>query len=241
MSTLLDRYFPQTQSIRDTLSFIEQCLDKPTYNHVRRSALFSALIVTKLKTATTDNPLANVDLELVVVSNLLHDLAWNPDLDSTKQFVSQDKRFEVDGADAARKFLQGLDWDERRIQLVWDTIALHSTQSIAWYKEPEVAVAQYGIATDVYGQPGIPFPGVVEGSGVSAEDLQEAYKAYPSLKLAQYVKKAMCALCVQKPDATLDGFVSQYGEEYVEGYTLKGKRVVDVMKMREANEDGKEV
>lgn len=54
--------------------------------------------------------------------------------------MSADKRFEVDGANAARDFLgrEAPDWDGRKIQLVWDAIALHTTASRSVYKEAEV-------------------------------------------------------------------------------------------------------
>jgi hypothetical protein len=38
--------------------------------------------------------------------------------------------------------------DERRLQLAWDAIALHSTASIALHKEPEVMICCAGIIAD---------------------------------------------------------------------------------------------
>ena len=82
------------------------------------------------------------------ISAILHDLGWDP----TGALVSADKRFEVDGAIAARAFLdregKAEDWDARRTQLVWDSIALHATPSIAAHKEPEVQACAYGILAD---------------------------------------------------------------------------------------------
>lgn len=245
MTTLSDQLLPQTQSVKDAMAFAKQYLDETTYNHVIRSAIFSSIMVRNLKTNDEDNPLADVDLEAVIVSNLLHDMAWNPNLPTTKQFISQDKRFEVDSANTARGFLQQLDrardWDKHRTQLVWDAIALHATPSIACHKEPEVAISHYGIAIDIYAMPGVPFRGVSPENSVSKNDLDEAYEEFPSFKLAEYLKGAMCALCLQKPETTFDSFVSGYGEEYVEGYTLHGKRVVDFLKAREVKESEEQV
>jgi hypothetical protein len=65
--------------------------------------------------------------------------------------ISKDKRFEVDGAIGARNFLlkegKREDWDKHRIQLVWDTISLHTTNSIWPYKEVEVQAACLGITS----------------------------------------------------------------------------------------------
>jgi len=61
--------------------------------------------------------------------------------------VSTDLRFEVDGANAARDFLrrEAPDWDGRRVQLVWDAVALHTTPSITRHEEAEVGATCVGI------------------------------------------------------------------------------------------------
>lgn len=228
---------PTTPSIKAVLTFIRSHLDDPTYNHVVRSTLFALKLTENLSQNQPDSPLLPVDEEIVAVSNLLHDMSWNPTLTSTRQFFTPNKRFEVDGADAARSFLQSLptdhNWDKRRLQLVWDAIALHSTSSIAFYKEAEVAISHMGILIDVVGVPNPPIPDIPESCAVSREFYNRVYGAFPSLKLATYLKGAMCALCKEKPETTFDNFVAGYGEEYVEGYSLKGKRIVDLLKMRE--------
>jgi hypothetical protein len=43
------------------------------------------------------------------------------------------KRFEIEGADAARAFAREEGLDDRRLQLIRDTVALNSTPSIALY------------------------------------------------------------------------------------------------------------
>ena len=69
--------------------------------------------------------------------------------------ISQDKRFEVDGAHAARKFLRenanSSEWDKHRLQLVWDAIALHTIGSVVFEKEPECQACSYGIWADFQG------------------------------------------------------------------------------------------
>ena len=85
------------------------------------------------------------DEELLYVSALFHDLGL------TKKFSSPDKRFEVDGANAARSFLQQHGMDNESIRLVWDSIALHTTIGIAEYKEPQVSLIYSGVGYDVMG------------------------------------------------------------------------------------------
>lgn len=108
------------------------------YNHSLRTFLFASL----------NGGLNNVkyDAELLYVSTMFHDLGL------TAHYRSEDKRFEVDGADAARDFLRGHGVPPQSMQLVWDAIALHTSPGIAEYKEPEVALLNYGVALDVIGR-----------------------------------------------------------------------------------------
>ena len=48
------------------------------------------------------------------------------------------RRFEVDSADEARRFLQGHGVPEDSIRRVWTAIALHTTPGIPQFMEPEV-------------------------------------------------------------------------------------------------------
>ncbi len=86
------------------------------------------------------------DAELLYVSAAFHDLGLTP------HYRSDDKRFEIDGADAARDFLRSHGIAPQMLQLVWDAIALHTSPGIAEFKEPEVALLNFGVALDVVGR-----------------------------------------------------------------------------------------
>jgi hypothetical protein len=108
------------------------------YNHSLRVFLFASINGQKEK--------LKFDSELLYVSSVFHDLGL------TKKYSSEDLRFEVDGANAARDFLKSHDLPKEAIQLVWDTIALHTTIGIAEHKEPEVAMMYSGVGLDVMGE-----------------------------------------------------------------------------------------
>ena len=108
------------------------------YNHSLRVFLFASLNGKGIAT--------QYDPELLYVSSVFHDLGLTPTYSST------DNRFEVDGANAARDFLKGHGLPEKSLQLVWDTIALHTTIGIAEYKEAEVALMYAGVGLDVMGE-----------------------------------------------------------------------------------------
>lgn len=112
--------------------------NKLLYNHSLRSFLFASL------NGQQNN--RRYDAELLYISAIFHDLGLTP------HYRSDDKRFEVDGANAARDFLRGHGVPPQSLQLVWDAIALHTSPGIAEYKEPEVALLNYGVALDVVGK-----------------------------------------------------------------------------------------
>lgn len=108
------------------------------YNHSLRVFIFSSL--------NGERKQLKYDTELLYVSSIFHDLGLTP------HYSSPNKRFEVDGANAAREFLTSYGLPKNQLQLVWDTIALHTTIGIAEHKEPEVALMYSGVGLDVMGE-----------------------------------------------------------------------------------------
>jgi hypothetical protein len=84
------------------------------------------------------------DDELVFLSCILHDLG-------VTEHANGDQRFEVDGADAAARFLRDHGVLEARVTTVWQAIALHTSAGLAHKFGAEQAVAQMGIAADIIG------------------------------------------------------------------------------------------
>jgi hypothetical protein len=76
---------------------------------------------------------------------MFHDLGLN------EEFGKSGRRFEVDSADEARRFLQGHCVPEDSIRRVWTAIALHTTPGIPEFMEPEVALVSVGVGYDAYG------------------------------------------------------------------------------------------
>ncbi|KAL4797756.1 hypothetical protein BDV19DRAFT_386793 [Aspergillus venezuelensis] len=205
---------PDTALITAAISYAKEQNDEMSFNHVYRSWLFGCLIAPKLPA------FKEVNLEVHAVAAILHDLAW----DYRSPLASKDKRFEVDSANAARDFLKskGPDFDERQTQVVWDSIALHSTPSIAQHKEAEVALCSLGITGDLLG-PGLP------GGLITKEEYNAVIGEVPMLNMKEGIKNLLCGLCVHKPETTYDNFVRDFGESYVEGYSSEGKLPVDFL------------
>jgi hypothetical protein len=145
------------------------------------------------------------------VSTLLHDIglaeAFNGPL-----------RFEVEGANAARKFGRSAGLDERRCQLIWDTVALNSTPSIALYKEAEVALSTAGIALD-WGGWGY--------DSLAQTRVAEIVAMFPRLEMKKRFTNAVCRIVETRPASTYDNFARDFGERFVPSY--KRPSVVDFL------------
>src|SRR5579871_2671366 len=89
----------------------------PIFNHSLRTFLFAELIA---RVQAVDQ-----DVESVYVASLLHDIGLVPEHSSDKD------RFEVDGANVARRLLHKYGVEATRTDTVWDAITLHDCGGIA--------------------------------------------------------------------------------------------------------------
>jgi hypothetical protein len=181
-----------------------QRLSEPyLFNHAIRSWLFAEAIGRIKK--------IDYDREVVAIGTILHDIGLTAS-------VSGPNRFEVNGADAALSFIKGKGVSDRRAQLIWDTVALNSTPSLALHKEPEVAVATMGIGLD-YGGFGI--------EALPTADVERILSAFPRLKMKQHFAETCCRLVTNKPETSHDNFLRDFGERFVPGY--KAVSTVDLL------------
>src|ERR1700756_409305 len=106
---------------------------------VAHHSLRSYLYGRELAAAKGLRPGVDYDDELVFLSCILHDLG-------VTEYANGDQRFEVDGADAAARFLRDHGIQEERITTVWQAVALHPHPRLAARVGAEQAVAQLGIS-----------------------------------------------------------------------------------------------
>jgi hypothetical protein len=85
------------------------------------------------------------DPELLYAGAMFHDMGL------THRHSSNDNRFEVDGANAARDFLRSHGIAQHDIDTVWAAIALHTTPGIPQHMHPVVALVTAGVEMDVLG------------------------------------------------------------------------------------------
>lgn len=137
ITNINDITVPDSNMIQDAQGIVHEYGNELIWNHSNRVYLFGAI------KGKQDH--LSFDDELLYVSALFHDLGLTP------TYSSPDKRFEVDGARAAREFLSTYNVRTEDTQLVWDAIALHTTLGVAEYKESNVSLLYHGVGMDVMG------------------------------------------------------------------------------------------
>src|SRR3954454_6132699 len=118
-----------TPLIAAAIEYAQRISEPYLFNHAMRSWLFGEAIARVKR--------IEYDREVVAVGTILHDIGLTA-------AVSGPNRFEVNGADAVVSFIKGRGLTDRRVQLIWNLVALNSTPSLTRDKEPEVAVGTMG-------------------------------------------------------------------------------------------------
>jgi hypothetical protein len=143
------------------------------------------------------------DPELLYIAAAFHDLGL------VRKFSSPDERFEVDGANAARQFLEAHGIAEDQVQTVWEAIALHTTPGIPKYMGPEVALLNSGVLLDVLGVGFDRFP-------VAVRD--EIVASYPRLHFKEGFVKEYFAGFAHKPATTYGTVNAGICERFIPGF-----------------------
>src|SRR5262247_4787638 len=135
---------PDSPLAKEATDILHEYLTDLLFNHSIRVYLFAAEQGRQQK--------LRFDPELLYVASALHDFGL------IKKFSSQNERFEVDGANAARQFLTANNVPEEQVQTAWEAIALHTTPGVTQYMQPEVALLNSGVLLDVLGKGFDQFP-----------------------------------------------------------------------------------
>lgn len=128
---------PDSRLVREATELVRDAGSPLLFNHSRRVYLFGMLQGRRRG--------LKPDPELLYVGAMFHDLGL------TDKYRTKDQRFEVDGADEARRFLMSHGIKEDDATKVWTGIALHTTPGIPEFMAPEIALVTAGVETDVLG------------------------------------------------------------------------------------------
>lgn len=136
-TTIAGIAIPDSALAREITDLVRDTETDLLYHHSRRVFLFGAL-TGKAKGLAFDP-------ELLYAGAMFHDMGLVP------AYSSKTERFEVDGANTARDFLRSKGIDEAQIDIVWASIALHTTPGVPQHMKPEIALVTAGVEMDVLG------------------------------------------------------------------------------------------
>jgi hypothetical protein len=161
------------------------------FNHVARTYLFSALIAKARQ--------LRFDEELLYLACILHDLGL------TERFMG-DLPFEIQGAQAASRFLDERGFPKAGSALVWNAIAMHASP-IGAYQQPEIALVGEGAGADVVSP---------DFSEISEATVKEVITAFPRLGFKEEFVKTCADLVRKHPRGASRSFMMRdIGERYV--------------------------
>jgi len=182
-----------TPLVTRTLDYARMHSEPFLFNHTVRSWLFAVRLGQLQK--------LNYDEEVLAVGTLLHDLGLT-------DCCPGPRRFEIEGADAARDFARRHGVDASRAQLIWDSVALNATPSIALYKETEVALCSAGT--------GVEFG--FQYDRIPPDEMTSILAEFPRREMKRRFTDSVCRIVRIKPETTYDNFAGDFGERFVPGY-----------------------
>ncbi|TQC44055.1 HD domain-containing protein [Rhodococcus sp. WS4] len=186
---------PQTPAAAEATSFVQKMTSPLIFHHSRRVFIFSMLRAHALG--------LQPDPELLYLSALFHDTGLSTPYSDVEQ------RFELDGADHARKFLLDRGFSDAAAEVVWTAIALHTTPGIPGRMGAEVAATNFGVLTDVVGL------GLGE---LNREQVEEITAAHPRGDFKNEFLRAFVDGLSHRPDTTYGTVNADVLEHFVPGF-----------------------
>ncbi|MFG3206739.1 HD domain-containing protein [Streptomyces sp. NPDC048192] len=195
---------PETAAVAEASRVMQKMTSPLIYHHSRRVFVFGAIHARRLG--------LEADPELLYLSAMFHDTGL------VTPFSGEEQRFEVDGADHARKFMLEHGFSAAAADVVWTAIALHTTPGIPGRMGPEIAVTSFGVLTDVLGW------GLDE---LDRGEVDEVVAAHPRGDFKNEFLRAYVDGLKHRPETTNGTVNSDVLEHFVPGF----RRVTTVERM----------
>jgi hypothetical protein len=186
---------PSSSLIRDVTELVQSSAPPLLYHHSRRVFFWGSM--------RGRNRGMTYDPELLYAGALFHDLGL------TDRFSGSEQRFEIDGADEARRFLLDAGVPPERAHLVWEAIALHTTPEVPWHMAPEIALVTAGVELDVLG---------LGYDEISDEERAEVTTAHPRPGFKQEILRAFTDGMAHRPLTTFGTVNADVLSHYLPGF-----------------------
>lgn len=189
---------PDSDMATRTTEFIRDTESPLLYHHSRRTFLFGML--------HGEIRGLQVDPELLYVGAMFHDVGL---VEGHRDLT---RRFEIDGAEAARDFLATYNVSQDSIRKVWSSIALHTTHGIPVFMEPEIALVAAGVETDV------------DGAGLhllNPSDIKEITAAHPRHDFKRQAFHVFADGFKDRPETTFGAITADVLTHFSPGFKRK--------------------
>ncbi|WP_211259862.1 HD domain-containing protein [Streptomyces violens] len=186
---------PDTRLAAEATELVRELTDDLIYHHSRRVYFWGSLQGRNRKLA--------FDPELLYIGAMFHDLGLNA------EFRRSGRRFEVDSAEEARRFLTARGVPQDSVRRVWTAIALHTTPGIPEFMEPEVALVTAGVEYDVLG---------IGYHDIDAETRDAVTRQHPRPDFKRRILAAFTEGIAPKPETTFGNVKADVLEHFVPGF-----------------------
>lgn len=193
--TIAGLRIPDSKLAREATELVREAASPLLFDHSRRVFLWGSL--------RGQEQGLRFDPELLYVGAMFHDLGL------TERFRRTDQRFEIDGADEARRFLRAHDVTGEDADRVWTAIALHTTPEIPLHMAPEIALLTRGVELDVLG---------IGYHTVSAEQRAAVVAAHPRPDFKNQILAAFTEGIKDRPETTFGNVKADVLAHYVPGF-----------------------
>ena len=187
---------PDSRMAAEATELVRTTASPLLFHHSRRVYLFG-MLQAQLRGLKPDP-------ELLYVGAMFHDLGLTDTYRTTTQ------RFEVDGADEARRFLISHNIDDAAAQRVWTAIALHTTPGIPEHMGPEIACVTAGVETDVLG---------IGYDDLDPADIGAVTAAHPRPDFKRQILAAFTHGFADRPGTTFGTVNADVLEHFLPGFT----------------------
>jgi HD domain len=194
-TTIAGVAIPDSAFAREATEFVQDASTQLLFDHSRRVFLWASMRAEQLS--------LGYDAELLYVGAMFHDVGL------LEGHRSERERFEIDGANAARAFLERHALPEEQVMTVWESIALHTTRQVPNYKQPEVRLVALGVQYDLFGSP---------FDALSPEQRDAVLAAHPRTKFKTGIIEALAAGISYKPQTAEGTMMTDILEATVPGY-----------------------
>lgn len=193
--SIADVRIPDSALAREATELVREAASPLLFDHSRRVFLWGSL-------RGREQGL-RFDPELLYVGAMFHDLGL------TERFRRTDQRFEIDGADEARRFLHAHGITGEEADRVWTAIALHTTPEIPLHMAPEIALVTRGVELDVLG---------IGYHAVSDEQRAAVVDAHPRPDFKNRILTAFTEGIKDRPETTFGNVKADVLAHYVPGF-----------------------